>query len=129
MVKRIRILPVNTTTFEVANEQGEVIKEVEFTFNNYALLTLSEEFGDINKLFRDMQTKPYDLTAILLYCGVKNNDTTFTLDDAKVLVAGGGAMVLSEVTSLVTESLLIQGGEDAKKKFTEEMTKIYPNFR
>ncbi len=129
MGKRIRILPVKTVTFEITDEQGEVVKEVEFTFNNYALLTLTYEFGDINKLFEDMKNKPYDLVAILLYCGVKNNDTEFTLDDAKMLVTGGGALVLEEVTNLVTESLLLQGGEDAKKKFNVEMKKIYSNFR
>ncbi len=129
MGKRVKILPVKTVTFEVCNETGDIEKVIDFTFNNYALATLTEQFGDINKLFKDMQSKPYDLVAVLLYCGVVNNDTEFTLEDARTLVAGGGGYVLEEVSDLVTESLLSLGGDDVKKKFMESMSKKYQNYR
>lgn len=115
--KHIPFMPLETVTFEMIGEDGKPDKEIDFTFNNYAIITLTQEFGDMNKLFKEYENKPYDITAMLLYAGVKPNMTEFTLEEAKVIVASGGTMIIEEVTRLVVESLMILGGDDAKKKF------------
>lgn len=115
--KRIPFMPLETVTFEMKSEDGETVKDIDFTFNNYAILTLTQEFGDMNALFKEYETRPYDITAILLYSGVKPNMTEFTLEEARAIVASGGTVIIEEVTRLVIESLMILGGDDAKKKF------------
>lgn len=116
MKKRIPFMPLDTVTFEMQNEEGSTV-DIDFTFNNYAVITLTQEFGDMNKLFKEYETRPYDITAMLLYSGVKPNRTDFTLEEARGIVASGGTVIIEEVTKLVVESLMIMGGDDAKKKF------------
>lgn len=119
--KRIPFMPLETVTFECVSEDGTSTKDIDFTFNNYAIMTLTQEFGGMNKLFKEYENKPYDITAMLLYAGVKPNMTDFTLDEARAVVASGGTVIIEEVTRLVVESLMILGGDDAKKKFIANM--------
>ena len=124
MGKRIAFKPLETITFEMKDEKRNIFKEVDFVFNNFALAIITDEFGDLNQLFKKYEKKPYDATAILLYAGAKSNNMDFTLEEAREMVASGGHIVLSEVANLVIESLMIQGGEDTKKKFIDLMKKM-----
>lgn len=122
--KRIAFKPLETITFEMRDEKRNIFKEVDFVFNNFALAIITDEFGDLNQLFKKYEKKPYDAAAILLYAGAKSNNMDFTLEEAREMVASGGHIVLSEVANLVIESLMIQGGEDTKKKFIDLMEKM-----
>lgn len=124
MGKRIAFKPLETITFEMKDEKRNIFKEVDFVFNNFALAIITDEFGDLNQLFKKYEKKPYDAAAILLYAGAKSNNMDFTLEEAREMVASGGHIVLSEVANLVIESLMIQGGEDTKKKFIDLMKKM-----
>lgn len=96
-------------------------KTIEFVFNNFAFMTLLNEFGDISKLEKHYAKKPYDLTAIFLYCGVKPNQTDFTLDEARELVVCGGHKVFNEVNNQVTKYFLSQTDSEGKEAFLMEM--------
>lgn len=124
LAKRIAFKPLETVTFEMRDEQENTIKEVDFVFNNFALSIIADEFGDLNKLFKEYEKKPYDATAILLYAGAKSNSMDFTLEEARAMVVSGGYIVLNEVSRLVIESLMVLGGEDAKKNFLIQMEKM-----
>lgn len=121
MKRRVCYLPVETIVFNAVNEKGEIIKEVEFTFNNYAITTLKSEFGDINEVFKKHEKKPYDMAAILLYVGVKPNQLDFTLEEAREIVASGGSGVLSEVMSSVTNTFISIGGDEVRENFMKQM--------
>lgn len=124
MGRRIVFTPVETITFSsvYTNERDEqIVEDVDFTFNNYALLILMNEFGNIDKLQKEYETKPYDLAAIFLYCGVKPNRTDFTIEAAREIVAGGGPVVLEEVTKQVTNYFLMSSGEQGRELFLKEM--------
>ena len=81
--KFIPYKPLKWLVFEQLDDEGNKVRDIDFIFNNYALTTFVEQFGDIGAVVKDYEKKPYDLTAIILYCGVVNNQADFTLDDAK----------------------------------------------
>lgn len=116
-MKKVCYLPVDVIEFQ-ASTTGET---VEFAFNNFAFMTLLNEFGDINKLYEEYEKKPYDLTAIFLYCGVKPNRTDFTLDEARMIVVSGGGIVLEEVNNQVTNYFLMQTNDEGKQAFLKLM--------
>lgn len=121
--RRICCTPVDTLTFVLTDKKNNIEKEVDFTFNNYALILLINEFGNIQEVFAEYDKKPYDTVSILLYCGVKPNNFDFTLEEAREIVAGGGSAILEEITKAVTDSFLTLGGNEVTKKFIEEMEK------
>lgn len=122
--KFIPYKPLKWLVFEQLDDEGNKVRDIDFIFNNYALTTFVEQFGDIGEVVKDYEKKPYDLTAIILYCGVVNNQADFTLDDAKAIIAFSGRQALEEVVACFIDNLLIIGGDDAKKKFAEQLKEM-----
>jgi hypothetical protein len=117
MGRRLSIKPLETLTLEFGD------RDIDFAMNNYALIVLREEFGDIGKLVKEFEQKPYELGAILLYCGAKTNNTDFTLDDARVIIASGGNLIFDNIMEITTDSLVVIGGPEVEKKYLLEMQK------
>lgn len=122
--KIIPYKPLMQLVFEQKDEDGNKIDDLDFCFNNYALTTLVEQFGDLCNVMKEYEKKPYDLAAIILYCGVVNNNTDFTLEEARNIIVWAGKDVLEEVTACFIDSLLVLGGDDAKKKFLQELQEM-----
>lgn len=122
--KFIPYKPLRQLVFERCDEDGNKLEDIDFVFNNYALTTLIEEFGNIQELTKQYEKKPYDLASIILYCGVVNNNTDFKLDDARTIIAYAGKDALEEVVACFIDSLLVIGGDDAKKKFIHQLQEM-----
>lgn len=92
--------------------------------NNTALLILTEEFGDINELFKTANEKPFDLVAKLIYAGIKAVESNFTYEEAQIIALNGGIDLLEELTNHLVE--VLDGyckDEDLKKKVLQEAKK------
>lgn len=122
--KIIPYKPLRQLVFEQKDEDGNKLSDIDFVFNNYALTTLVEEFGEMGSVLKQYEKKPYDLAAIILYCGVVNNNTDFKLTDARNIIAWAGKDVLEEVVACFIDSLLVLGGDEAKKKFMEQLQEM-----
>lgn len=120
MGRRVVIKPLQTLNFDIVDTDGN-IKTIDFTFNNYAVTVLTEEFGDLNNVLSEFDSKPYDTVAILLYCGVKPNNVDFTLEEARSIIASGGREVLEEISAVAIDSILIASGDEGKKLFKMEI--------
>lgn len=101
--------------------------EKEAVFNNEALINLALEFGDINTLLEAELTKPMELASKILYSGMKVMDTTVTMDDAKVIMMGGGTPLMLEVFNSLTESFGGVDPEELKKNLMPIMAKLIQN--
>ena len=97
-------------------------KEVAMTID--ALMILTEEFGDLSDLMARELTKPIDLAAKILYAGIRVNDTTITLDEAKNIVLGGGLPLQLELMELLTDSFGEISEVDLKKTISPIVTKM-----
>ena len=111
---KITIKPVEPLEIEFAD--GTKIYAI---FNNEALIQFTEEFGDITKMIDDgeVENKPYDFAAKLLYCGIKVYDKSITLEEAMKIVVAGGEPLLMEITALLIDNFMAVADEDSKKKF------------
>jgi hypothetical protein len=110
---KITIKPIEP--LEIAFPNGDVVHAI---FNNTALIRYTEEFGDITKIDKEeIEKRPYDFAAKILYCGIKVYDSEVTLDDAKRIVISGGEPLLQEIVSLLIDNFMAVADEESKKKF------------
>ena len=89
--------------------------------NNTALMILTEEFGDINRMFKELEKKPFELVSRLIYAGIKAVDIDFTYEEAEVIALNGGIEVLEQLTDHLVE--VFDGyckDEELKKKVLKE---------
>lgn len=111
---KITIKPIEP--LELSFKDGTVIYAI---FNNKALLYFTEEFGDIAEMIDngDLENKPYDFAAKLLYCGIKVYDKTITLEDAMGIVIAGDEPLLQQIMALLIDNFMAVADEESKKKF------------
>lgn len=112
---RINIKPIEP--LEIVFPNGDTVHAI---FNNKALIIFTEEFGDLTTYEKDeIEKRPYDFAAKILYCGIKVYDTEITLEDAKRIVISGGEPLLQEVVGLLIDNFMAVADEDSKKKFVQ----------
>ncbi|EHL20291.1 hypothetical protein HMPREF9628_00136 [Peptoanaerobacter stomatis] len=73
--------------------------------NNSALMILTEEFGDINELFKNSTDKPIELLSKLIYAGIKATEPNFTYEEAEIIAVNGGFNLLVELTEHLSQVL------------------------
>ena len=117
--RRFNVRPVEPLILEFADGTE---KEVAMTID--ALIILTEEFGDFAELIEKEFTKPIDLAAKILYAGIRVNDTTVTMEEAKSIVLGGGLPLQLELMDMLTESLGTVSETDLKKTISPIVTKM-----
>lgn len=89
--------------------------------NNTALMILTEEFGDINRMFKELEKKPFELVSRLIYAGIKAVDTDFTYEEAEVIALNGGIELLEQLTDHLVE--VFDGyckDEELKKRYSKK---------
>lgn len=117
--RRFAVRPVEPLLLEFADGTE---KEVAMTID--ALMILTEEFGDLSNLMEKEFTRPVDLAAKILYAGIRVNDTTITLEEAKNIVLGGGLLLQLELMDALAESLGTVSESDLKKTISPIVTKM-----
>ncbi|SHF13444.1 hypothetical protein SAMN02745784_02918 [Tissierella praeacuta DSM 18095] len=102
-------------------------KAIEAIFTVEAFILLSEEFGDLVTLANEEKSKPYDLAAKLLYCGMKVMNASSTYEEAKAIVIGGGLPLIEIIFENVMETFDGMDIDDLEviKKKAEEMAKEF----
>lgn len=114
---KIAINRVEPITLEFDNGEKKTI-----LLNNSALMILTEEFGDLNKVLEDSTTKPIELLSKLIYAGIKVTDTTFTYEEAQVIAINGGFDLLVGLTEHLAQ--VLSGyckDEDLKKNILKKV--------
>ena len=111
---KITIKPIEPLEIEFAD--GTTVLAI---FNNEALIHFTEEFGDLTEMIDngEIENKPYEFAAKILYCGIRIYDKSITLTDAKRIVISGGEPLLMEITGLLIDNFMAVADEDSKKKF------------
>ena len=111
---KITIKPIEPLEIEFAD--GTTVLAI---FNNEALIHFTEEFGDLTEMIDngEIENKPYEFAAKILYCGIRIYDKSITLNDAKRIVISGGEPLLMEITGLLIDNFMAVADEDSKKKF------------
>lgn len=99
-------------------------KVIKCYINIDSISLLQSEFGDLEKLSEETKNKPYNLAAKLLYCGVKTNDMTFTLEEAERITCCVGARLLDDLANAFIKCCGDVGGDAFVKKYTEGLEKI-----
>lgn len=92
--------------------------------NNDAIMFLTEEFGDINKLMKKEKNKPFDLAAKLLYCGVKLGDTSFTYDEARRIVLSGGINIVTALMENFVEAFKVNATDEELDVYAGEIQRM-----
>lgn len=116
MKRKIAINRVDPITLEFEDGTSKTI-----LLNNTALLILTEEFGDINEIFKTADKKPFEVVAKLIYAGIKAVEGDFTYEEAQMIALNGGLELLDELTNHLVE--VFEGyckDEEVKKKVLEE---------
>lgn len=115
--KKFAITPIQP--LEIEFPDGKVVKAI---FTVEAFLLMSEEFGDLAVLAKEEKDKPYDLTAKLLYCGMKVMDNSATYEEAQAIVIGGGIPLMEVIFENVLETFDgMELDEEEIKKKAEQM--------
>lgn len=99
-------------------------KEFICLLNNDAIMFLTEEFGDINKLMDDEKDKPFDLAAKLLYCGVKLGDTSFTYDEARSITLSGGMNTVLALLDNFIEAFKVNATDEELEAYAGELRRM-----
>ena len=114
---KFAIKPVESLEMEF---QDGTIKEA--IFSKEALYLFQHEFGDMEKLIKtELPLRPYDFMSKILYSGMKMVDRTVTLDEAKMILVGGGEEIMHEIARLLTSNFLATATEEQKEMFTEKL--------
>jgi len=92
--------------------------------NNDAIMFLTEEFGDINKLMEKEKDKPFDLAAKLLYCGVKLGDASFTCDEARRIVLSGGMNLVIALLDNFVDAFKVNATDEELEIYAGELERI-----
>lgn len=92
-------------------------------FNNEAFIIYTEEFGDILKdMDVEIEERPFEFGAKMLYCGLKVTEPSITLEEAQNIVYRGGLDLIQEIFILIIDNFLESSNEETKKKFQAMMT-------
>jgi len=86
-------------------------------FNIEALMILTEEFGDIAEIARNLHSQPYAMGAKILYSGMKALDAGATMDEANSIMVGdgGGLLLLNTMMEMFMENFGQIDPEELKK--------------
>lgn len=109
-MKKHRVTPLESIQVDFLD------KTLIWTFDMEAITKLQNEYGALEKVAKEVNE--FELTAMLFWAGVKEND--FTLDEAKVIVTSS-AEVLSDVLTVTFDSIKQLGGKENEKKLLEEI--------
>lgn len=118
MAKRIVVRELQPLIIEFRD------RDLTCLLNNDAIMFLTEEFGDINKLMEDEKNKPFDLAAKLLYAGVKLGDTSFTYEEARSITISGGMSIVMALLDNFVEAFKVNATDEELKAYTGELTRI-----
>lgn len=123
---KITIKPIEPLEIEFAD--GTTVLAI---FNNEALIHFTEEFGDLTEMIDngEIENKPYEFAAKILYCGIRIYDKSITLNDAKRIVISGGEPLLMEITGLLIDNFMAVADEDSKKKFLLMVKDFNQNYQ
>lgn len=99
-------------------------KEFICLLNNDAIMFLTEEFGDINKLMEKEKDRPFDLAAKLLYCGVKLSDTSFTYDEARRITLSGGINLVTALLDNFVEAFKVNATDEELGAYAGELERL-----
>lgn len=114
---KFAVKPIESLEMEFADG---TVKEAIFT--KEALYLFQHEFGDMEELIKtELPIKPYDFMSKVLYSGMKMADRTITLDEAKMILIGGGEEIMHEIARLLTDNFLATATEDQKEMFMEKI--------
>lgn len=114
---KFAVKPIESLEMEFADG---TVKEAIFT--KEALYLFQHEFGDMEELIKtELPIKPYDFMSKVLYSGMKMVDRTITLDEAKMILIGGGEEIMHEIARLLTDNFLATATEDQKEMFMEKI--------
>lgn len=86
-----------------------------------SLILLVQEFGEIEDILREYENRPYDLTAIILYSGMKILDASITLDECKLITMSGGLPLMNEVLEQFNKNIGSMSQEEIKKQLEIRM--------
>lgn len=121
---RVSIKPVEPLIMEF--DDGTIKKAL---FNNEAFIIYTNEFGKFDdKTIEEMQKRPYEYVARILYCGMKVLDKTVTLEEAEAITIGGGEILAVEIMNLLIDNFMATSNVETKKKFLQEMEKFSNQF-
>lgn len=122
MAKRIAVMRVEPIILEFPDGTTKTIM-----LNNMALMILTEEFGDIQELFKNVNDKPFDTISKLIYAGIKATEPNFTLEEAEIISLNGGFELLSELTEHLVKVFDSNcKDEELKKKVLKEIQDKIP---
>lgn len=110
-----RIAINNIEKLEMELSDG-TIKEALFNYD--AIKIFAREFGNIDE--EESMNKPYDFAAKILYSGMKVLDKSVTLEEAEMLLIGGGDPLMREVTNSLVDNFMSNATEEQKEIFMKE---------
>lgn len=86
-----------------------------------SLILMIQEFGEIQDVLKEYETKPYDLTAIILYSGMKLLHPETTLEECQAILMGGGVPLMNKVLEVFNENIGSMDSEQLKKSVQERV--------
>ena len=110
---RVKISNIEKLEMELSDG---TIKEA--LFNADAIKIYGREFGNINE--EELMNKPYDFAAKILYSGMKALDKSVTIEEAKMLLIGGGDPLMREVVNNLVDNFMFNATEEQKDIFMKE---------
>lgn len=114
---KYNVKPIESLEMEFSDG---TVKEAIFT--KETLYLFQHEFGDMEELIKtELPIKPYDFMSKVLYSGMKIVDRTVTLDEAKMILIGGGEEIMHEIARLLTDNFMATATEDQKEMFKEKL--------
>lgn len=118
---RIDVKPIETIIF--ALEDKEI--KCRLTVRAFSLLQ-EEELGNIQELFKNVKTKPYESIAKLIYIGCKPYDEDFTMTMAEIIAESMSTDQLIQFANKAEENVVAAtkaNGSNGKKPKAKPSTK------
>jgi|GEM_PF-1290989 len=84
-----------------------------------SMILLIQEFGEIKDILKEYETRPYDLTAMILYSGMKLLHPEITLEECQFIIMGGGLPLMNKVLEVFNKNIGSIDSEQLKKLVQE----------
>ena len=110
-MKTIKVKPVESICIELTD------KKYICTFNMMSMALMQEEIVKCEGRMDDLS--PAHMASLILYCGIKPNDETFTLEEAVALTMNMGPSHYTDIIKLYNESIfdsMDEGDQTQAKK-------------
>lgn len=92
-------------------------------FTNEASVNYVSEFGPF-PTEKEIEKDPYGFMAKFLYCALIIRHPETTLEEAQLIMLGGGDRLMTEMTDAMITNFIGNSNEETKKKFEKEIQKI-----